>query len=222
MRTEQPRSARCRSSSETRREPTPRPCDAGDTTSSLRYARKPTSCPQTKPSMVSPSSCTRAIVSDEWSTRSRTSGRQPSFQNPATDFIKIWIRGISAVPARRITRISSRCSTFGISRGRRPAAACRSATAGWMFSDDQATPPPSARYRARSCEIVSGKYRGYRGMVQSCRGRPRACAGDATRADGFQRSPVLQATPRAWRIKSVGLNPWRSWCSGILSWGRRG
>src|SRR5262249_18155508 len=56
VRTAQPRSARRRSSSETRLDPTPRPCEAGDTTSSLRYARKPTSWPQTKPSMMSASS----------------------------------------------------------------------------------------------------------------------------------------------------------------------
>src|SRR5262249_5028450 len=65
-------------------------------------------CTQTKPSMVSSSSCTRAIDSDGARARCRTSGRQPSSQNPATDFINASIRGISLVPARRIIRSSTR------------------------------------------------------------------------------------------------------------------
>src|SRR5262249_35852399 len=83
--------------------PMPLPCADGDTTSSLRYARNPTSCAQANPSIVSPSTWTRAIVSAEPRARWSTSSRQPSSQKPATDCISVRMPSMSEAPAPRIT-----------------------------------------------------------------------------------------------------------------------
>src|SRR5262249_32885386 len=58
------------------------------------------------PTIISLSSCTRAIVPGEARARSRTSRRQVSSQKPGTDFISNRIPAISEALARRITSTS--------------------------------------------------------------------------------------------------------------------
>src|SRR5262249_24673912 len=91
-------------------------------------------CPQMKPSMTLASSSTRAIVSGEWRTRSKTSGRQLSSQNPGIDLINPRICGTSSVVAGRITdslppRHEALVSTSGCSTRRGGSGLSRSARA---------------------------------------------------------------------------------------------